>query len=302
MCKAVLQRNKKALTGLLASLLRMPPDRIQNIDIQNPIELGKTIEDKDCILDLKLRLNNDQIINIELQVADLGNWPERSLTYLCRAFDQTRRGGDYGDIHTTIHISILDFNLPRLTPEFYSEFKLLNTKNHEVYSDKFVLHVLNLRTLKDDSIIKEPVDLYEWALLFKAGTWEDLKMLAEKNEYIADTIVTLHELSDDEKIQQQCEARERYNWDMAAATSKGRMEGRQEGLIAGRIEGEHRKLISQVCRKFQKGRTPEAIAEDLEEDPALIRRICDTASGYAPEYDVDAIYEALQRRADTPMG
>ena len=211
----------------------MPPDRIQNIDIQNPIELEKTIEDKDCIL---------------------------------------------------------DFNLLRLTPEFYSEFKLLNTKNHEVYSDKFVLHVLNLRTLKDDSIIKEPVDLYEWALLFKAGTWEDLKMLAEKNEYIADTIVTLHELSDDEKIQQQCEARERYNWDMAAATSKGRM------------EGEHRKLISLVCRKLQKGRTPEAIAEDLEEDPALIRRICDTASGYSPEYDVDAIYEALQRRADTPVG
>ncbi len=65
------------------------------------------------------------------------------ITYLGRAFDQTKSGGDYSDITTTIHIGILDFNLKHLTPEFYSEFRLMNVKNHEIYSDKLVLRVLN---------------------------------------------------------------------------------------------------------------------------------------------------------------
>ena len=39
------------------------------------------------------------------------------------------------------------------------------------------------------------------------------------------------------------------------------------------------------------------IAEDLEKISALTRLICNVASGYAPEYDMNAIYEALQNSA-----
>ena len=225
MFRAVFQKNENALKGLLSALLGIPKNEIKEVTILNPIILGETIDDKTCILDLHLRLNNNELINIEMQVEDLGNWPERSITYLGRSFDQTKSGGNYSDIHTTIHIGILDFNLSHLTPEFYSEFKLMNAKNHEIYSDKFVLRVLNLKSLEDDSIEKKPADLYYWAKLFKATTWEELKMLAKNNSDIEDTVVTLHELSDDEKIKLQCEARERYEWDMASAIAKGKREG-----------------------------------------------------------------------------
>ena len=50
-------------------------------------------------------------------------------------------------------------------------------------------------------------------------------MLASKNPDFEDTIVTLKELSADEKIKLQCEARERYEWDMASAIAKGKREG-----------------------------------------------------------------------------
>ena len=76
--------------------------------------------------------------------------------------------------------------------------------------------MLNLKSVGDDSVAKEPEKLYEWAKLFKATTWEELKMLAEKNEYIADTVVTLRQLSDDEKIRMQCQAREDYEHDIAS--------------------------------------------------------------------------------------
>ena len=73
----------------------------------------------------------------------------------------------------------------------------MNVKNHEIYSDKFVLHVLNIKTLEDDSIEKEPADLYYWAKLFKATTWEEIQMLASKNPDFEDTIVTMQELSEE---------------------------------------------------------------------------------------------------------
>ncbi len=249
MFRAVFQKNQNALKGLLSALLSISKDEIRELTILNPIILGETIDDKTCILDLHLRLNNNKLINIEMQVSDFGNWPERSITYLGRAFDQTPLGGDYSNIHTTIHIGILDFNLKHLTPEFYSEFKLINIKNHEIYNDKLVLRVLNLKTLEDDSIVKEPADLYYWAKLFKATTWEEIKMLASNNPDMEDTVVTLHELSADEKIRMQCQARERYEWDMASATAKGKAEGEERSflLIQKLTEDGLTNLITRVC-------------------------------------------------------
>ena len=50
----------------------------------------------------------------------------------------------------------------------------------------------------------------EWAKLFKAETWEEVKMLAAENANIAEAAKTVYELSQDERIRQQCQAREDY--------------------------------------------------------------------------------------------
>lgn len=281
MFRAVFQKNQNALKGLIYALLSLPEGSITSVVIQNPIILGDAINNKTCVLDLKVALNNIIIINIEMQVNNLGNWPERSLTYLCRSFDSLHKGQDYGEIPATIHISILDFHLSHLTPEFYSKFMMTNIKNHEIYSSKFVLYVLDLTMIEDSSLRKEYGELYDWAVLFKATDWRDLKMLAAKNPYIEDTIFTLHEMTEDEKIREQCEAREKYNWDMAAATAKGKK------------EGQDLKLISQICRKLQKGKNIDTIAEELEENREIIAKICETAKAFAPEYNVQKIYDTL---------
>ena len=80
-------------------------------------------------------------------------------------------------------------------------------------------------------------ELYSYAQLFRAKTWEEIIMLAEKNATIKEGIVTLKELSEDEKIQLECEARERYRRDLASATSYGEKLGREEGREEGRQEG-----------------------------------------------------------------
>ena len=46
-----------------------------------------------------------------------------------------------------------------------------------------------------------------WARLFKAKTWEGIKMLVENNEYLQETAEALYEANADEIVRQQCRAR-----------------------------------------------------------------------------------------------
>ena len=62
-------------------------------------------------------------------------------------------------------------------------------------------------------------------------------------------------------------------------------DSRKEGRAEGRIE----EKIDLVCRKLAKGKTPEVIADDLEEDLSKIQKICDVAAKYAPDYDIEEI-------------
>lgn len=61
----------------------------------------------------------------------------------------------------------------------------------------------------------------------------------------------------------------------------------------GRAEGELMRLIQQVCKKIQKGKTISEIADELEESEETISRIVYIAMKYAPEYDIEAICEEL---------
>ena len=49
-----------------------------------------------------------------------------------------------------------------------------------------------------------------WARLFTATTWEEIKMLAKNNEFIASASQSLYESNADEITREKCRARENY--------------------------------------------------------------------------------------------
>lgn len=269
--RAVMQRNKKVLVGLLSALLYLKPEDIESIEITNPIILGEEIDEKTFILDIKIILNQNVIINIEMQVADYHDWVERSLVYLCRAFDQPVKGGAYLDIKETIHISILAFTLFPDYPEFYAKYQMLNVKNHHVYSDKFRLHVLDLTQTELATIEDRQHNLYQWAKLFKAQTWEEIKMLAKENEYIEEAAVTMFDVTAEENIRLQCEARQRYEEDRASLLASGMRQGVELGIEQGLKEGikqgikqgtERYAILNQLLIKERQYEEIERAAED----------------------------------------
>ena len=208
--RALLQQNNKVLKGLISSLMHLPFYKIISVEITNPIELGKSINAKDFFLDVKVLLNSNTVINLEMQVINEHNWPERSLSYLCRSFDGLNKGDSYLGVKAAIQIGLLDFTLFPDYPEFYATYQLLNVKNYVKYSDKLRLHVLDLTRIDLATGEDRKYQIDYWASLFKATTWEELRMLAKKNEAIAEAVETVYKLSEEEMIRLQCEAREDY--------------------------------------------------------------------------------------------
>ena len=70
---------------------------------------------------------------------------------------------------------------------------------------------------------------------------------------------------------------------------------RDEGHAEGVSEGENLSIIKMVCKKLQKGKTPEEISEDLEADLNEMLRIYNAAKEYSPDYDAEKIYERLYK-------
>ena len=207
MFRYILQKNEKVLKGLISSLLHIDPHTIKKITIRNPINLSEDISGKDFVMDIEVMFNDDHLINLEMQVNNEHNWSERSLSYLCRTFDQLYQGQDYEEALPVHHIGFLDFTLFPEYPEYYATYQMLNIKNHHLYSSKFSLSVVDLN--KTDLATKEDktygVDY--WARLFKAKTWEELKMLAKDNEYLEAAANSIYEANEERMVRERCIAR-----------------------------------------------------------------------------------------------
>ena len=104
----------------------------------------------------------------------------------------------------------ISFALFPEVPEFYATYMMTNIKNHQIYSSKLRLSVLDLTHI--DLATKEDLLFHidYWASLFKATTWEEIKMLAQKDSLIKEASDTILQLSQDEQIRLRCEARADY--------------------------------------------------------------------------------------------
>ena len=208
MFRIVFEVNQEALKALLCSLLHLKTDDILEMEIRNPIRLGKRVADKKYIYDIYLLLNNQQKIHLELQVVQQSFWTDRSLCYLCRDFGNLNAGDTYDQVKPLVQIDILDFDLYEGAEEFYSVYHLAHDKTGRIYSSKLALHVLQLN--KEEHATEED-KLYQidyWTRLFKATTWEELKMLAQEHEILQSTVETIYRVNADDYTREEIRARE----------------------------------------------------------------------------------------------
>ena len=134
--------------------------------------------------------------------------------------------------------------------------------------------MLNLNQLENATENERVSELYHWACLFRAKTWEDIRMIAENNNAIREAASHLKVLSEKEKIQQQAESRERYFMDMSCSRNEGIAEGYSKGSAEGYSKGsaDAQKAATQLALLLVQDRRI-ADLERIASDPVYYQRL-----------------------------
>ena len=120
--------------------------------------------------------------------------------YLFRALMQ-----DNNDV-----MRILDFELFPENPVFISTYQLYDKENLQRYTDKFTLSVVCLPYIGKATEKDRRSRLTEWAEMFAATEWEELRMIAQQNKDIDIAVTSMFTLFQDDNIREQMIARDEY--------------------------------------------------------------------------------------------
>ena len=277
-------KKEENVKGFLIDLLNLKEKQIKKIEIKDPFTSGENKEEKEGILDIKLTLNGNKKINIEMQNTYQEDWAERSLFYNCRMFTEGFKKGDpYWKLSPCIHIGILNFNMMK-SPGYYHKVTLRDEKTNELYSRKFQFHMIELKKTKTAKGKARKHPLYRWARLIAARTWEEVAQESAGNRYMERIQEEMVKMSQDE--------RDRYLYlreEMAASDRVSQLQSAENrGVRAGKLLNQ----ISMIQKKVKKNKNLEQIADELEESATKIRPIYDQVKQH-PDKTAEEIYQLL---------
>lgn len=279
-------KKEENVKGFLIDLLNLKEKQIKKIEIKDPFTSGENKEEKEGILDIKLTLNGNKKINIEMQNTYQEDWTERSLFYNCRMFTEGfKKGEPYWKLSPCIHVGILNFNMMK-SPGYYHKVTLRDEKTNELYSRKFQFHMIELKKTKTAKGKARKHPLYRWARLIAATTWEEVAQESAGNRYMERIQEEMVKMSQDE--------RDRYLYlreEMAASDRVSQLQSAENrGVRAGKLLNQ----ISMIQKKVKKNKNLEQIADELEESATKIRPIYDQVKQH-PEKTAEEIYNLINK-------
>lgn len=107
------EKNKDITVVFLNAILaRTGRNTIKEVMFINKDVGGEYINDKQSHLDIVVRAQDGELINIEMQLSNQNNMMKRTLYYWSRLFtDQLQKSNGYSTLLPTITINICDFTL-----------------------------------------------------------------------------------------------------------------------------------------------------------------------------------------------
>ena len=284
------EENNSMLKDLLEAILDR---KIKSVIVKNP-EIPKNIADEKMgILDLKLEVDKDNIIDVEMQMKDEKNIDKRSSVYLAKMVsEQLKKKQKYNEIKKVITINLLNFNyfkrnsyhsIARMKFEKSTQVEFVNLgyiNEDEIATDVFEMHFIELPKFREKNP-EESTKLEQWLWLLSGDREDKIKMAAEKNEEVKKTVDLLDKLSMDEKERDlyfsRLIAMMDYNSGIDDATTEGIEKGKKIGYDKAKSEFEEQikekaeqieKLNKQkkmtVKKLLKRGMNIEEIAQILE--------------------------------------
>lgn len=240
--------NQHILQAFLSDILEIPYESINNIIVLNSEIMPENIIEKYSRMDIKMTVDGNRLINVEMQIKDEGDYKDRSMYYLSKLYSNQLKSGDgYGKLNQCISINVLNFILFDEWSDFHSSFRMREDKRNSVLTDNFIAHYFELKKIGKNFDKNNKQEL--WLRLINAETEDELDMLQQTGvKSIQDAVVVLHKMSADEKTRELAEMREKAlhieATEKAHARAEGRAEGEAIGLKKGRTERDNEILAN----------------------------------------------------------
>ena len=192
------EENNSMLTDFLESILNI---HINKVEVKNPELTPNMADEKLGILDLKLDIDNERIVDVEMQVSNEHNIKERSSTYLSKlAAEQLKAKQNYKELKKIITINISKYNylernsyhsIARMKYEATKPIEFVDMgykKEEEEATNTFEMHFIELPKFKQ----KNPdcnTKLEQWLWLIDGSEEEKVNIPIEKISEITEMCI-----------------------------------------------------------------------------------------------------------------
>lgn len=279
------QKNSKITSHFLSLILER---EIKDIDLDaNKRMLGNRINAKTGRLDIRAKFNDGEDCNIELQVIEYENMPERMLDYWGVMYsNKINRGQGYDVLKPSISILIADYKLSQTKEieKYHTIWNLREKENTNIILTKNIeMHVLEIPKIKEKEVEKE--ELAQWLKMIENPENKEVEKFMVENKYWKQAREELAYLSGDEDFQRLVEARAGFLMDqecykrqsirqglkqgLEQGLEQGKKQGLEQGLKQGKIEEK-----KEIAKKLLKLKMPiKQIAEITELDFQELERL-----------------------------
>ena len=245
------EENKAILQDLLEVILDIPHKEIEEIELLDKELKKDQLEDKTGILDVKVRLKNKTIINIEIQALWDDSFINRTLFYWAKIYiEEFKQGEDYSSLNKCITINIVGKGF-KLNNKIHSRYCLKDIETDEILTDILEIHFLNLEKARELKNIDDP--LVRWLLFIDSNSKEERAMLAANSPVlkILNEKIDILTLSPTEK--KLYESRMKLKSDIVSISNSQFNKGLEKGIEKGIKEGIKEGNIK-TARRMKKAR------------------------------------------------
>jgi len=220
------------LNAIIGSDLAAP---LAGVDILNPYNDKEYLEDKLSIVDVKARDVNGNIYQIEIQLVNFANLPERILYNWADIYSQQLQQGEgYYQLRPTYSIWLLAENLIKDDTDYIHTYKVRDNKGRTLNNhcgiwllelQKFTAqHVENeqqrwVRFFKEGEQLNDETDLPDWMTTTEMRqAMSTLKQFSDKDQdyhayqarqnYLREQLTIQHELDEERKAKNEAVLRE----------------------------------------------------------------------------------------------
>ena len=228
--------NEEYLKDFLNALLGI---EIETIKIKEEVNLEQlSTMEKGGRLDLQATLNERQIINIELQSKDKGNFRVRIVFYASKIISrEVVRGTDYDDLDKTILINILGYEMFPQFDDYISKTSIVleNHKEFEVIDNIqwWFIELPKFRRAHPDMSKK----INQWLAFIDDEDKELVEVAEKKNKVLKKARKEVEYLTGDAAVRRMAELREKWDLEYEVSMDYAKKKGIQDGLKQGIKEG-----------------------------------------------------------------